>query len=145
VTNPSWAEIARQVESRAGGRCEYCRLHQDLQGATFRLEHIIPSTAGGSDDLDNLAWAWPGCNLHKSDRQHLRDPESNDFVPMFHPRRHIWSEHFQWDTHILVGRTPVGRALIDAFDLNNPRRLRIRKAEESFDLFPPDDDLASGR
>ena len=32
---------------------------------------------------------------------------------------------------------PVGRALVAAFDLNHPRRVLIREAEEHFDLFPP--------
>lgn len=36
-------EIVREVEARAGRRCEYCRMHQALQGATFHVEHIIPA------------------------------------------------------------------------------------------------------
>lgn len=30
----SWPEIQQQVAQRATGRCEYCRMHQSLQGAT---------------------------------------------------------------------------------------------------------------
>jgi hypothetical protein len=37
----SWSEHAREVETRAGSRCEYCRMHQALQGATFHVEHIL--------------------------------------------------------------------------------------------------------
>jgi hypothetical protein len=40
----SWAETVRQVEDRAQQRCEYCRMHQALQGATFHVEHIVPSS-----------------------------------------------------------------------------------------------------
>ncbi len=53
----SWAERQRIVSDRAGQRCEYCRMHQDLQGAVFHVEHIVPKSGGGSDELDNLAWA----------------------------------------------------------------------------------------
>ena len=38
----------------------------------------------------------------------------------------------------VVGRTPVGRATVAALNLNHPRRVLIREAEEGFDLFPPD-------
>jgi 5-methylcytosine-specific restriction endonuclease McrA len=49
-------------------------MHQELHGAVFHVEHIIPRSAGGGDDLDNLAWACPGCNLSKTSRVILPDP-----------------------------------------------------------------------
>lgn len=133
----SRAELTAEVERRAGSRCEYCRMHQSLQGATFHLEHIVPETRGGLTDSDNLAWACPGCNLRKSDRVELIDPATGKFVSMFHPRRDAWSDHFEWRGFQLVGRTPIGRALIDGFCLNHERRQRIRQAEQVFGLFPP--------
>ena len=133
----SWAERVRHVEARARQRCEYCRMHQALQGATFHVEHIIPTAANGSDDLSNLAWACPSCNLKKSNRLTGIDPETEKVVSLFNPRTERWEEHFVWVGYTVVGRTPVGRALVAAFDLNNPRRLLIRQAEEYFELFPP--------
>lgn len=103
------AELAAAVERRAGGRCEYCRMHQALQGATFHLEHIVPETRGGATDLENLAWTCPGCNLQKSDRVELTDPITGELVPIFHPRREIWSDHLEWHGFELLGFTPVGR------------------------------------
>jgi hypothetical protein len=41
-------EIGQEVEQRAAGRCEYCRMHQALQGATFHVEHVIPLTSSTS-------------------------------------------------------------------------------------------------
>lgn len=133
----SWAETVRLVEARAGGRCEYCRMHQALQGATFHVEHIIPTSHGGLSELDNLAWAGPGCNLRKADRILVADPDSLVHVPLFHPRRDRWSEHFRWQGYQVVGLTPVGRATVWALDWNHARRLLIRQAEELFGLFPP--------
>jgi len=133
----SWAARVRDVEARAGQRCEYCRMHQSLQGATFHVEHITPTAAAGSDEMSNLAWACPSCNLKKSNRQTIVDPETGQAVPLFNPRTDRWEDHFVWSGYTVVGQTPVGRALVEAFDLNNPRRLLIREAEEYFELFPP--------
>jgi hypothetical protein len=132
-------EVVRLVTARADGRCEYCRMHQALQGATFHVEHIVPTAAGGSDDASNLCLACPPCNLHKSDRTHGVDPDTERPAPLFDPRRDLWDDHFAWVGRRLAGRTPAGRATVALLDLNSPRRLLIREAEETFDLFPPDD------
>jgi hypothetical protein len=129
--------VARSVEARAGGRCEYCRMHQALQGATFHVEHVMPRVRGGTSDPGNLAWCCPSCNLHESDRIEAVDPESAVSVPLFNPRRDSWAEHFRWEGFRLVGETPVARATIVALDLNHPRRVLIRRAEQLFELFPP--------
>jgi hypothetical protein len=92
---------------------------------------------GGESEFDNLAWACPGCNLRKSDRTLAIDPDSGITVHFFNPRKDTWSEHFVWHGYLVVGRTPVGRATLSVLDLNHPRRLLVRKAEELFGLFPP--------
>jgi hypothetical protein len=135
----TWEEVARLVETRAGQRCEYCRMHQSLQGASFHIEHIIPRSGGGSDNPDNLALACPSCNLHKSDRTEVTDPDSGEKTQLFNPRRNRWRDHFRWDDYQIVGLTPIGRASVAALDFNHPRRLLIRHAEELLELLPPDD------
>jgi hypothetical protein len=112
-------------------------MHQELQGAVFHVEHIVPRKLGGSDELDNLAWACPGCNLAKTSRVRLRDPLTGQEAPVFHPRQDRWADHFTWQGYELVGVTPMGRALVAAFDLNHARRLRVRQVEAHFGLFPP--------
>jgi len=136
----SWSDIVLQVEARAASRCEYCRMHQALQGGTFHVKHITPSVRGGASTLENLAWSCPGCNLHKSDRIDAHDPQSGTVVPLFHPRQDRWSEHFRWQRYHLIEKTPTGRATIAMLDLNHPPRLLIRQAEEVFGMFPPQDD-----
>src|SRR5439155_19509319 len=78
------AALAQQVRERAGSRCEYCMMHQSLQGATFHIEHIIPEAQGGASALENLALACPGCNLRKSDRVQCLDADTNVLVHLFH-------------------------------------------------------------
>ena len=136
----SWAETTRQVIARAKNRCEYCLMHQSLQGATFHIEHVVPQSAGGPDTADNLALACPSCNLGKSDRVRVIDPQTEQEVPLFNPRADRRADHFAWDEEWrIVGLTPTGRATVAALNLNSPRRVRIREAEEWFDLFPPGD------
>lgn len=130
-------EIATAVRERAAHRCQYCRMHQSLQGATFHVEHIIPRARGGTDELANLALACPSCNLHKADRTTAIDPVSGASVPLFHPGRENWSEHFRFTGYRMEGLTSTGRATVAAVDLNHPRRQRIRAAEERFGLHPP--------
>jgi len=132
----SRAEMQRLVESRAGQRCEYCGMHQALQGAAFHVEHIVPSSLGGTDTLENLAYACPGCNLKKSNRLMAADPVTGTAVRLLHPRLDRWDEHLAWQGYTLRGLAPIGRTLIAAFDLNHERRCRILQAEALFGLFP---------
>src|ERR1700734_1299824 len=112
----SRTDANRAVERRADGRCEYCRMHQSLQGATFHIEHIVPISRGGTSELINLAWCCPSCNLSKSDRIEAFDPDEAAMVLLFNPRCDSWSEHFRWDGYVLVGRTSVGRATVIALN-----------------------------
>jgi hypothetical protein len=132
----SAANFAAAVRQRAAERCEYCQMHQSLQGATFHIEHIVASSRGGLTELENLALCCPSCNLHKSDRSEALDPETNKSAPLFHPRQSTWQEHFAWDGYLLRGLTATGRATITALKFNSERRLMIRKAEERFQIFP---------
>jgi hypothetical protein len=112
-------------------------MHQALQGATFHVEHIVPSSRGGTFELDNLAWCCPSCNLSKSDRVEVINPEDGETYRLFNPRSDSWTDHFDWDGHLLVAKTPLARATSFALNFNHPRRVLIRQAEQLFDLFPP--------
>jgi hypothetical protein len=65
------------------------------------------------------------------------DPENGELVPFFDPREHVWGDHFRWRGYEAVGLTPIGRATLAALELNHPRRILIRQAEETLGLFPP--------
>ena len=113
-------------------------MHQSLQGTTFHLEHIIPRVLGGSSELGNLALACPSCNLHKADRTSGSNPSNGEVISFFNPRLDDWDTHFDWDDVTLIAKTEIGRVTIQALDLNHERRIRIRRAEQLFGLFPPD-------
>lgn len=126
--------IRRLVRERAQDCCEYCRMAQAIQGATFHIEHIVPRRKGGKDEAENLALACPSCNLHKSEHTESEDPEAGQVVSLFHPRRDKWEEHFQFEGPEIRGVTPVGRATAALLDFNSERRLLIRAIEQSLGL-----------
>ena len=129
--------LSRAVRARAQRRCQYCLMHEILQGATFHIEHVVPQSKGGQAALENLALACPGCNLHKASRVTAVDLATGDRVALFHPVRQAWTEHFRFKGYEIEGLTSGGRATVVALDLNRPGRQLIRKVEEAFGLFPP--------
>lgn len=118
-----------RVFERAGGRCEYCRCPADFSSQSFSLEHIRPRSRRGSTLFANTALACQGCNNHKFTKTHAPDPVSGDIVPLFHPRKHRWDDHFVWsaDFTLVIGLTPIGRATVDALQLNRPGLVNLRR------------------
>lgn len=115
------------VRERAANRCEYCGLLQEaLPLITFHVEHVIPRQHGGSDDPRNLALACHHCNLHKGPNLSGIDPDSEEIVPLYHPRREKWEEHFSWRGATVVGLTKVARATIRVLLMNSPARIELR-------------------
>ena len=61
-----------------------------------------------------ITWRWLVKDGSKSNKTHALDPATGIEVPLFHPRRDDWHEHFAWspDHLYLIGLTPTGRATI---------------------------------
>lgn len=57
---------AKELLKRDGPYCGICGKELDLQ--KFDVDHIIPSSQGGSNHIDNLQLAHPSCNRSKQDR-----------------------------------------------------------------------------
>jgi HNH endonuclease len=129
VTPAITAALRTLVADRAQHRCEYCRLSQAGQEATFHIDHVLPRTAGGPTDEDNLALACVGCSLRKGARRRAPDPRTGADVALFNPRRDSWSEHFRWDGVRLEGLSPTGRATAAALAMNRPLMVAIREEE----------------
>ncbi len=130
------AGLRRLVLRRSSERCEYCGLSQAGQEATFHIDHVTPVAAGGETVAANLALACVSCSLRKSAKQTAVDPETKTEVPLFNPRRDIWSEHFQWDGVRVVGLTAQGRATIETLALNRSLILAIRREEAALGRHP---------
>lgn len=120
-------EIRHAVRVRANGRCEYCFKPELATTYGFHVDHIIPPQHGGTNELDNLAWACFECNVSKG-----RDVSSYDFVtrqltPLYHPRKQNWTDHFEFQRAVIVGKTDVGRVTVRILELNHPSQVETRQ------------------
>lgn len=115
--------IRQTVRERANYLCEYCHSPERLSANRFTIDHIIPKSLSGSDDIDNLALACRRCNERRYNFVAGFDPETQEIVPIFNPRQQKWAEHFVWtDAGVVIhGVTPIGRATCIRLDLNDLR------------------------
>lgn len=123
------AATRARVRERASNRCEYCQLHQDDSPlASLHVEHIIPRSHGGPDEMENLALACIDCNLHKGPNLTGIDPDTGRVTKLFHPILHRWEEHFEWRGIYLVGKTAIGRTTIRVLNMNSEDQLTLRSS-----------------
>jgi hypothetical protein len=94
--------------------------------AALHIEHIIPKKHGGSDNFDNLALACIDCNLHKRPNIAGFDPQTSLISQLYHPRKHKWEDHFEWQGITILGKTAIGRATVDVLCLNSEEQLHLR-------------------
>lgn len=114
--------------------CEYCHSPERISTTRFTVDHLIPKSIGGSDELNNLALACRRCNERRYNFVAGYDSETKAVVPLFNPRQQIWSEHFLWSANgrTIIGVTPIGRATCKRLDINDER-------------YPADDSIQSAR
>jgi hypothetical protein len=129
--------LVELIWRRAGGCCEYCRMPQEYEDATFEIDHVIAVAHGGRTRASNLCLACFSCNSFKGTNLAGIDPKTRRIVPLYNPRRHSWHRHFRWDGTRLVGRTPAGRATVATLRINMDLRLDHRQELINDGLFPP--------
>jgi hypothetical protein len=62
-------EVRKAVWDLTGGRCAYCEIAlkpDGCDGGAFVVEHVVPVSAGGPDNLANYVAACGACNSGKS-------------------------------------------------------------------------------
>jgi hypothetical protein len=114
------------VRRRADDRREYCLLPQQHSALTHHVEHLVAKQHGGTDEVGNLGLACHRCNLYKGPNLTGIDSFTGEVIPLFHPRRDQWKEHFVLQGSRIEGITPTGRATVHVLALNDARRLELR-------------------
>lgn len=89
-------EVKQAIRARAKYICEYYHSLERLSANRFTVDHVTLSSLGGSDKIDNLALACRRCNERRYNFVAGIDPETQEIVPIFNPRRQQWEEHFVW-------------------------------------------------
>lgn len=59
-----WKKISKVVFERDNYTCRYCK----KVGGILEVDHVIPFSKGGSDNLDNLVTSCRTCNRQKKDK-----------------------------------------------------------------------------
>ena len=54
------------------------------------------------------------------------DAETGLTVPLFHPRKDVWEDHFHFQEGTILGRTACGRATVHVLSMNATERARLR-------------------
>lgn len=134
-------ELRARIAETCADRCGYCRTSGRVIGPLLEIDHIVPIAQGGSSDEENLTLACPLCNSHKADKVSARDPETGDPVPLFHPRKERWRDHFEWseDGTSVRGKTSVGRATVEALQMNRAEMVIVRRLWTQVGWHPPSD------
>jgi HNH endonuclease len=121
--------LRREVIERAGGNCEYGLLNERYSLKKHEIDHIRAEKHGGTTVESNLGFSCFECNRHKGSDLSSVDPLSDEVVPLFHPRRDVWREHFRLliDGRI-EGITSKGRVTVILLNINDSERISLRHA-----------------
>ncbi len=105
----------------------------------MHLEHIIPLAAGGTSAEENLWLACPLCNGYKGIQTQAVDADTGESIPLFHPRKQSWGDHFKWsdDGTQIIGESACGRATVVALQLNNKHLVQARRRWVMAGWHPP--------
>lgn len=131
--------LREQIRAEARNRCGYCLSLQKYVLGKLEIDHIIPQAKGGTDDPDNLWLACRLCNGYKGVQTTALDPKTGNNTQLFNPRQQKWSRHFQWSSNgtQIEGKTAIGRATVNALQLNNFIAVTVREQWVQAGWHPP--------
>src|SRR5215831_4386445 len=126
MVRPAVRELVRE---RAGRRCKYCRAPEQVTGGRYQVDHILPKSLGGGDEVGNLAFGCSSCNLAKCNHMSGLDPETQEQTALFYPRKDRLEEHFAFAraSFELHGKTAKGRATVAQLKMNIAYQVEARK------------------
>jgi HNH endonuclease len=127
------------VRQRAKNCCEYCLAQERYSADAFSIEHIIPVSKDGDDDLENLALSCQRCNNYKFNLLTVLDPATGNLVSFYNPRLDSWHTHFRWNESFteIDGISPEGRATVLKLRLNREGLVNLRSVLTQLGLHPP--------
>ena len=124
------------VAERASYCCEYCLLHEEDAYSPHQIDHIISRKHGGLSEPENLAYACIRCNAWKGSDLGSIHQTTGRLVPLFHPRRQQWSDHFRLAGALIEPLTDQGIVTARLLKLNLAKRVIERRLLIALDRYP---------
>jgi hypothetical protein len=128
--------LRREVATRAGYRCEYCKRPEVDSFIRYQADHIISRKHNGRTELDNLAHTCPVCNNAKGTDLATILEDEEKLIRLFHPRKDSWFDHFEVINGEILGKTEIGVATVKLLKLNQLERVLERLDLIEAGLFP---------
>lgn len=130
MAHPKHNEVRRRYDFR----CGYYGVSETDSGSELTVDHFQPTSAGGTNEDDNLVYACPRCNQYKSDFF----PDASDLQAVrriLHPLRDDLNAHYRVDamTQWLIPLTPTGAFHIELL-LNRAPLIAARQQREMMAL-----------
>ncbi len=117
-----------EVAERAADNCEYCLLNEQFTLKKHEIDHIRAEKHGGTTVSANLCLSCFECNRHKGSDLSGIDPITDDVIPLFHPRKDTWHEHFKiLQIGTIEGITAKGRTTVKLLQFNQEERVMQRQ------------------
>lgn len=118
-------ELWKRVYETAKGYCQYCLLSEQYTVKRHKVDHIYAEKHRGLTVEPNLCLSCFDCNRFKG--SDLCSLDGDDIVSLFHPRKHVWSEHFRLNGEYIEPLTASGRVTVQLLRMNSEERLRERR------------------
>ncbi|HEX8734067.1 MAG TPA: HNH endonuclease signature motif containing protein [Pyrinomonadaceae bacterium] len=120
-------ETRRIIRERANFSCEYCGVSETEAGGELTIDHFQPQSKSGTDELENLIYACPRCNLYKGDYF----PENDSDIPLWNPRVEADDQHFLLlASGKLSPFTAIGNFTIQRLRLNRSPLIEHRRQKQ---------------
>ncbi|HEY0461112.1 MAG TPA: HNH endonuclease signature motif containing protein [Pyrinomonadaceae bacterium] len=120
--------LRSEVELRANGFCEYCRIAIEDTYFGGEIDHIVSLKHRGQTILENLALACQPCNRSKGSDLGSISQTSGLLVRFYHPRTDIWHENFRVNADAEIEfLTEIGEVTAFIFGFNEPERIEERR------------------
>lgn len=129
-------QLRRFVIDRANGCCEYCHVEQELEVATFHIEHIRPRKHNGTSEPENLCLSCLECNAYEGSDVASFDPETDELTPFFNQRIDTWHDHFQLAHAEIRPLTAIARVTATMLRFNLPERVDERRKLIKLNRYP---------
>lgn len=82
--------VRHEIRRRAEYACEYCGITESDAGGELTVDHYLPTSKGGGDDIENLIYCCARCNQYKQDYW----PEAWAELPLWNPRLEPRGKYF---------------------------------------------------